>query len=152
MSNVSIMALLDFLNRKKEVEKAKKKSSSQDLNVQKNKELKGEKTKEQKEIKPSLGKSIKQKNFSYEVIKEPHVSEKSTVLNQSNKYVFKVYSTANKPEVKKSVEGIYGVDVLDVNIIKIPKKKRRIGRTEGFRKCFVKAVVTIKEGQKIDIF
>ena len=57
----------------------------------------------------------------------------------------------NKTEVKKSVEGIYGVDVLSVNIIRIPAKKRRLGRTEGFRKAYKKAVVTIKEGQKIEI-
>jgi len=68
-----------------------------------------------------------------------------------NQYIFKVNSNTNKSEVKKSIEGIYGVDVLSVNIIKIPHKKRRIGKTEGFRKGYTKAVVKIKEGQKIEI-
>jgi len=54
-------------------------------------------------------------------------------------------------EIKKSVEGIYGVDVLSVNVIRIPSKKRRLGKTEGFRKAYKKAIVTIKEGQKIEI-
>ena len=96
-----------------------------------------------------LGKS---KKFSYEVIKEPHISEKSTYLGDKNKYVFKVYENSNKPEIKKAVEGIYGVDVLLVNVIKIPKKKRRIGKTEGFKKGYTKAIVTIADGQKIEVF
>ncbi|OGZ69917.1 MAG: 50S ribosomal protein L23 [Candidatus Staskawiczbacteria bacterium RIFCSPHIGHO2_12_FULL_38_11] len=86
------------------------------------------------------------------MVKEPHISEKSTYLAEDNKYVFKVYQNANKPEIKRSVEGIYGVNVLSVNIIKIPNKKRRIGRTEGFKKGYRKAIVTIKEGQKIETF
>ena len=73
-------------------------------------------------------------------------------MAEKNKYTFKVYANSNKPEIKKSVEGIYGVNVLDVNIIKAPHKKRRLGKTQGFKKGFIKAVVTIKEGQKIEIF
>ena len=63
-----------------------------------------------------------------------------------------MYSNTSKPEIKKSVQGIYGVDVIAVNIIKIPKKKRRLGRTEGFKKGFIKAIVTLKEGQKIEVY
>ena len=65
--------------------------------------------------------------------------------------MFEVSPNYNKNEVKNAVEGIYNVDVLSVNIIKIPAKKRRLGRTEGFRKAYKKAVVKIKEGQKIEI-
>ena len=57
----------------------------------------------------------------------------------------------NKHEIKNAIEGNYKVDVLSVNVIKIPAKNRRLGRTEGFRKAFKKAVVKIKEGQKIEI-
>jgi len=89
--------------------------------------------------------------FSYEIVKEPHISEKATNLAESNQYVFKVVANSNKTEIKKSVEGIYGVNVLSVNIIKIPAKKRRIGKTQGFKKGHTKAVVKIAEGQKIEI-
>ena len=141
------MSLFDFLKRKKEVEKAKKpvEKKTEKLSVEK----------EVKEIKPEKSpylKDSKKKGFSYDIVQSPHISEKSTLLSEKNKYVFKVYERANKPEIKKSVEGIYGVDVLAVNIIKIPKKKRRIGRTEGFKKGHTKAIVTIKEGQKIETF
>jgi large subunit ribosomal protein L23 len=57
----------------------------------------------------------------------------------------------NKNEIKNAVEGIYNVDVLSVNVIKIPSKKRRLGKTEGFRKAYKKAIVKIKNGQKIEI-
>ncbi|MEK7664340.1 MAG: 50S ribosomal protein L23 [Patescibacteria group bacterium] len=137
------MALFDFLKRKNEIQKSKEKQPEK-VSVA------GD-TKTVQETRAARAKKDV-RGFSYEVVKEPHISEKSTNLGQDNKYVFKVYNNTNKPEIKKAVEGIYRVDVLDVNIIKIPKKKRRIGRTEGFRKRYTKAVVTIKEGQKIEIY
>lgn len=143
------MALFDFLKRKKEVEKAREKS----VKTENKSEKKAEEASVIKDSKkPILSKGKKVKGFSYEVIREPHISEKATNLAEHNKYVFKVYNNTNKHEIKKSVEGIHGVDVLGVAIIKIPAKRRRIGRTEGFKKGYAKAVVTIKEGQKIEVF
>ena len=87
----------------------------------------------------------------YNVVAKPHISEKSTDMSKVNQYVFEVFPEANKNKVKEAIEIIYGVDVLAVNIIKIPAKKRKLGRSQGFRKGYKKAVVTIKEGQKIEI-
>ena len=97
--------------------------------------------------------SAKEKNykFSYEAVKKPHISEKASYLSEKDQYIFEISPSYNKSEVKNAVEGIYGVDVLSVNVIKIPAKKRRLGRTEGFRKAYKKAIVKIKEGQKIEI-
>ena len=134
------MALLDFLKNKKEADKAKEKKPAK-----KSAAVEVEKV-QAVTVNKNAGK------FSYSVVKEPHISEKATILAENNKYTFKVYGNTNKPEIKKSVEGIYGVNVLRVNIMKAPKKKRRIGRTEGYKKGFTKAVVTIKAGQKIEIF
>lgn len=144
------MALLDFLKRKKEVEKNREKKETSKTKPEQKTDA-ALQTKQTKTEKPIPKKEIAEK-FSYEIVKEPHISEKSTNLGAKNKYVFKVYTNANKPEIKKSVQAIYGVDVLSVNIIKIPKKKRRIGRTEGFKKGYQKAIVTVKEGQKIEFF
>ena len=141
------MSLFDFLKRKKEVQKAKKPVEKKTEKVLVQKEIKEPKAEKSPYLKDS-----KKKGFSYDIVKEPHISEKATYLAVDNKYVFKVYGNSNKPEIKKSVEGIYGVDVLAVNIIKIPQKKRRIGKTEGFKKGHTKAIVTIKEGQKIEVF
>ena len=154
------MALFDFLKRKKEVEKSKKEKKPAKVSVEKKvKAVKPEKIaaldekKKEGSVQTVSPKSTaKHKDFSYQVVREPHISEKATYLAEDNKYVFKVYPNTNKFEIKKSVEGIYKVDVLSVNIIKIPGKKRRIGRTEGFKKGHTKAVVTIKEGQKIEVY
>jgi large subunit ribosomal protein L23 len=104
----------------------------------------------EKKVEPKKSK-IKDAKFSYEAVKQPHISEKASYLAEKDQYVFDILPNYNENEIKKSVEGIYGVDVLSVNVIKIPAKKRRMGRTEGFRKAYKKAVVKIKEGQKIEI-
>lgn len=145
------MALLDFLKRKKEVEKSKnpvKKTEKASVKpVKKETEKKPEKKAESTPAKAT----VKKGSFSYDAIKDPHISEKSTFLAEKNQYTFKVLPRYNKNEIKKAVEGIYGVDVLSVNLIKIPPKKRRLGKTQGFKNGIVKAVVKIKEGQKIEI-
>ncbi|MBI3631329.1 MAG: 50S ribosomal protein L23 [Candidatus Staskawiczbacteria bacterium] len=141
------MALLDFLKNKKEAEKAKE---------IKKKEIK----KIDKAIKASVArdsilqksdKSMKNSDFSYNIVKEPHISEKGTMLSDSNRYVFKVYENANKIEIKKAIEGIYKVNVLAVNTVKTPKKKRRLGKVQGFKAGYTKAIVKIKDGQRIEI-
>ena len=142
------MALLDFLKRKKEVEKSKKPAKkSEKVLVKKETEKKPVKKVESTPAKPA----VKKGKFSYDAIKEPHISEKATYLAEKSQYTFKVSPNYNKNEIKKAVEGIYGVNVLSVKIIKIPAKKRRLGKTQGFKKSLTKAVVKIQEGQKIEI-
>jgi len=85
------------------------------------------------------------------ILKTPHISEKSTELTGRNQYVFKVFSRANKTEIKKAIENLYKVKVISVKIIKVPAKKRRLGRITGWRKGYKKAIVKIKEGQKIEV-
>lgn len=89
--------------------------------------------------------------LAYQILDTPHVSEKATFLSEKNKYVFKVWPKVNKTEIKKAIEGQYGVNVLSVKIIKVLPKKRRLGKTRGWRKGYKKAIVAIKEGQKIEV-
>lgn len=139
------MALLDFLKNKKSAEKSKK------AGEKKPKTTEVKPAKAEKPLVAKTGSKIKNEKFSYEAIKQPHISEKASYLAEKDQYVFEVLPNFNKNEIKNSVEGIYGVDVLSVNIIKIPAKKRRLGKTEGFRKAYKKAIVKIKNGQKIEI-
>ena len=92
---------------------------------------------------------------AYQVIKEPHITEKATDLIEQNKYVFKVFQKANKVEIKKAVKALYGAEVEKVNMIHTAPKKRRVGRHQGWRKGlkkgYKKAVVTLKQGEKIEI-
>ena len=149
------MALLDFLKNKEEKEKAKKPTTKKVAKVSsapKTSKSTSMVAKEKEVVKAETVKSKAGDSFSYTVVKEPHISEKATNLADENKYTFKVYENTNKLEIKKSVEGIYKVNVVAVNIIKSPRKKRRLGKTQGFKKAFTKALVTIKAGQKIEIF
>jgi len=86
---------------------------------------------------------------SYQILIKPIVSEKGTALAGSGRYVFAVMRSANKSEIKKSVQVTYDVDVESVKIIKVPGKFRRYGRTTGRTSSWKKAIVTVKKGQKI---
>ena len=139
------MALFDFLKRKKEIEKAKD-------TMPVGRQVKKTETQKKSKLPTGQKKPVKASAvFSYDIIREPHISEKATMLSDSNRYIFKVYPNTNKIEIRKEIEGIYGVDVLSVNIMKNPKKKRRLGKVQGFKSGCIKAVVKIKEGQKIEI-
>lgn len=143
------MAILDFIKNKKEDKDAKKKPAKKVLSTKKLVK-KVDEIKDVKTVQPMQKTNISNV-FSYEVVKQPHISEKSTSLMEDNKYVFKIMADQNKNDIKKAVEGIYNVNVISVRKISIPAKKRRVGRREGFRKAYQKAIVTIKDGQKIEI-
>lgn len=148
-----MVAIFDFLKHKEEIEKSKKADKPEKVSNT-TKAKKEEKKKDEPKSAPKAAPVVKPgKNtgFSFEAVQEPRISEKATYLAEKDQYTFKVSPSYNKNEIKNAVEGIYGVNVLSVNIIKIPQKKRRLGKTQGYRKAFKKAVVRIKEGQKIEI-
>lgn len=88
----------------------------------------------------------------YEVLRRPIISEKSTALLAQNKYAFEVARDANKPQVKEAVEKAFKVKVLSVNVISVPGKMRRAGRGRGMTSPWRKAVVTLEQGHKIELF
>lgn len=105
-------------------------------------------------VKPEAKKPpVRKKDISdaYKILKVPHISEKATILSESNKYVFKVYQRANKIEIRKTIEDLYGVSVKNVNIINIHRKRRVLRGREGFKTGYKKAIVTLEKGQKIEI-
>ncbi|HHZ18600.1 MAG TPA: 50S ribosomal protein L23 [Acholeplasmataceae bacterium] len=88
----------------------------------------------------------------YDIIVRPLITEKTTKLTDGGKYSFEVQKDVNKIEVKKAVEEIFNVNVVSVNIINVRKKRRRVGRHEGFTPAVRKAIVTLQKGQTIDRF
>lgn len=91
----------------------------------------------------------------YEVLKRPIVTEKSTYLsNELGQYVFEVDSRANKHQVKEAVETVFDVDVVDVNILNMPAKRarRRNRRIATRQPGWKKAIVTLAEGQRLQLF
>ncbi|PIT92278.1 MAG: 50S ribosomal protein L23 [Candidatus Harrisonbacteria bacterium CG10_big_fil_rev_8_21_14_0_10_42_17] len=89
--------------------------------------------------------------MSHFLIKHPLISEKSTLLSSLGKYVFIVDGRATAPEIKKAMKKLYEVDVVNVNLITVKSKKRRLGRTLGKKPGYKKAILTLKEGQKLDV-
>lgn len=87
----------------------------------------------------------------YKIIEKPIVTEKAVSLSSGNKYVFRVFPKTNKVEVRKAIEKLYEVKVKDIRIINTIAKKRQVGRFEGWRSGFKKAIVTLKKGYNIEI-
>ncbi len=87
-----------------------------------------------------------------EIIIKPVVTEKSVDLMQDNKYCFKVAKDANKIEIKNAIEEIFKVTVVNVNTVNVHGKMKRMGRTQGKTASWKKAVVTLREGDSIEVF
>jgi large subunit ribosomal protein L23 len=87
----------------------------------------------------------------YDVIVAPVITETSTMLSEPNKVVFKVAPTASKPEIKAAVEALFGVKVTAVNTIVRKGKIKRFRGTVGRQSDAKRAVVTLAEGQTIDV-
>src|SRR4051812_31437962 len=87
----------------------------------------------------------------YDVIVSPHITEKSTLLSEHNAVVFKVAREATKPQIKAAVEALFGVDVTGVNTMTQKGKTKRWKGRPYTRSDVKKAVVTLAEGQSIDV-
>lgn len=84
------------------------------------------------------------------LVKKIGLTEKATIMQTAGKYVFMVAKGATKPEIRKAIESLYGVKVADVNTIRSYSRAKRYGFKIGGKKEYKKAVVTLKEGEKID--
>jgi large subunit ribosomal protein L23 len=87
----------------------------------------------------------------YDVIVAPHITEKATLVSEHNAVVFKVARDASKPEIKAAVEALFNVSVKSVNTIVTKGKTKRWKGKPYTRSDVKKAVVTLAEGQSIDI-
>lgn len=135
------MAFFDIFKKKRKEKRAEKKP-----------EKKVQAKPPEKEAAPKPQKTrMGASDTAYRILKEPHVSEKATDLTKKDWYAFRVSSRANKTETKRAVEELYGVNVVAVRIVNIPSKKRRLGRIEGRRKGYKKAIVQLRAGQKIEV-
>ena len=87
----------------------------------------------------------------YDVLRKPVITEKSTALQSSGKYVFEVSKTANKAQVKEAVEKAFKVTVIGVNVMVVKGKLRRVGRGTTVTPSRKRAIVTLKAGDKIEL-
>jgi len=86
---------------------------------------------------------------THRVLQGFFVSEKASLGSGMNQYVFKVFNTANKSEVKKEVARLFGVKVKSVKILNMPEKRRDFGKHPGSKSGFKKAIIVLEEGYVI---
>lgn len=90
---------------------------------------------------------------AYDILIRPVVTEKTTsLMDVDNKIVFRVRRDATKTQIRDAVQKLFGVNVASVNTMVMPSKPKRIGRWTGRRSGFKKAVVTLREGEMLDLF
>jgi large subunit ribosomal protein L23 len=87
----------------------------------------------------------------YDLIRSPLITEKATAASEHNQIIFKVPLTATKREVKAAVEGLFNVTVTAVNTIRVAGKVKRFRGKPGRRSDVKKAIVTLGQGQRIDV-
>jgi large subunit ribosomal protein L23 len=87
----------------------------------------------------------------YDIIRTPVITEKATNVSEHNQVIFRVPLTATKREVKAAVEGLFDVEVTAVNTIRVAGKIKRFRGRIGRRSDVKKAIVTLGEGQRIDV-
>jgi large subunit ribosomal protein L23 len=90
--------------------------------------------------------------LAYRVLIEPWITEEATRVAELNKYIFKVSTKSRKEEIKRAVESTYKVEVASVNTINVSGKKRLRGKIIGRTSAYKKAIVSVKEGGKIEFF
>jgi len=170
------MGLFDRFKKKKEEEKTKKdiKTPAKGKAVRKekkkesrlfdpskvpsSKEEKQKSTKEVKDTKKPAGKEKPKKvkkedtGEAYRILSKPLLTEKATNLGAYGKYIFEVAPRANKIQIKKAIHDLYGVEVVRVNIMNQSGRAVQYGKSKGRTKSWKKAIITLKSGEKIEIY
>lgn len=89
---------------------------------------------------------------SAEIIKYPVITDKATRLLEKNQYSFIVDRYANKTKIKTAIEDLFNVKVLKINTCNLPRKKKRVGKYIGWKSQYKKAIITLAEGDIINLF
>ena len=87
----------------------------------------------------------------YAVLRRPVITEKAMKVSEQNQVTFEVARDATKTEIKKAVEGVFGVKVKAVNTLNVAGKQKMFRGKKGVRSDFKKAIVTLVEGEKLDV-
>ena len=90
-------------------------------------------------------------NKNFDIIYAPIITEKSALMANENKYAFKVSPKANKTEIKQAIESIFNVKVESVRTLNTKSKAKRVGRYTGKTKTYKKAIVTLRDGNSIEL-
>lgn len=132
-------------------EEVKKEKAEKTKKEEENKKIEDKKQQKPKTEIKKIAKELKQrKGVDTSILLRPIITEKATDQETKGVYIFEVTIKANKISIKKAIEQIYGVKPLRVNIIRVRGKRVRYGRSTGRTKSWKKALVFLKEGDKIE--
>ncbi len=96
--------------------------------------------------------SVNSSRSSVQIIKYPIITDKATRLLENNQYSFVVDRYSDKIEIKEAIENLFDVKVIKINTCRLPRKKKRVGRYIGWKPQYKKAIVTLSEGDVINLF
>lgn len=99
-----------------------------------------------------MNNSINSSRSSVQIIKYPIITDKATRLLENNQYSFVVDRYSDKIEIKEAIENLFDVKVIKINSCRLPRKKKRVGRYIGWKPQYKKAIVTLSEGDVINLF
>jgi large subunit ribosomal protein L23 len=97
-------------------------------------------------------KSLEFSRSQAQIIKYPIITDKATRLLENNQYSFVVDRYSDKPTIKASIEYLFDVKVIKINTCRLPRKKKRVGKYVGWKPNYKKAIVTLSEGDVINLF
>ncbi len=137
------MGILDKIIKKDKEGKSPEKDFKQEKNAKK----------QEKKAVSKVKKVSKDKipNNYFDLIRKPHISEKTFNLSKEGQYVFIISDRSNKSEIKKAVESLYGVSVVSVNVISVPSKPKMSKGKPSVKDGYRKAIVKLAKGQSIDV-
>ena len=99
-----------------------------------------------------MNNSVNSSRSSVQIVKYPIITDKATRLLENNQYSFVVDRYSDKIEIKEAIENLFDVKVIKINTCRLPRKKKRVGKYIGWKPQYKKAIVTLLEGDVINLF
>ncbi len=99
-----------------------------------------------------MNNSVNSSRSNVQIVKYPIITDKATRLLENNQYSFVVDRYSDKIEIKEAIENLFDVKVVKINTCRLPRKKKRVGRYIGWKPQYKKAIVTLLEGDVINLF
>ncbi len=99
-----------------------------------------------------MNNSVNSSRSSVQIVKYPIITDKATRLLENNQYSFVVDRYSDKIEIKEAIENLFDVKVIKINTCNLPRKQKRVGKYIGWKPQYKKAIVTLSEGDVINLF
>ena len=99
-----------------------------------------------------MNSSINSSRSSVQIVKYPIITDKATRLLENNQYSFVVNRYSDKLEIKTAIENLFDVKVIKINTCRLPRQKKRVGKYIGWKPQYKKAIVTLSQGDVINLF